>query len=209
MGLKKKMIRLFLSLFLIFAFQVKAKEQEKEKKTSSYRYIVDNYFSSRSPKSSYQNSRFFSISYGMSFYRTNAEKKLPPLSSTFLSFTQDIKHLNQLGNVQLRASVMISRLQKDIPVSIELTPLITFPELETAFPIYFGWGLGLGFYPYYVIEKKASFSLHSPFLVGFRLFELYSNLGLGLELDTRLFFPFNELQFYLENRFQIYLIFQF
>ena len=205
---KKKMIPLFLSLFLIFSFQVKAQEQEKEKKTSSYRYIVDNYFSSRS-KSSYQSSRFFSVSYGMSLYRINADKKFPPLSSAFFSFTQDIKYLKQLGNIQLRASVMLSRLKKDTPMSIEITPLFTFPELETAFPIYLGWGLGLGFYPYYVIKKKPSFSLHSPFLLGFRFLELYSNLGLGVELDTRLFFPFNELQFYLENRFQIYLIFQF
>ena len=202
--------KFILIVLLSFCMPLKAEEPIEEQKKSSYRYVMDNYFSSRSKPSTYNGyNRTFSLSSGLSFYRVNSQKIFKPVSSIFLSFTQDIREVEKLGNFQVRTSLMISELQNDKEISLELTPLFTFPEIQTGFPIYFGLGLGLGFYPFYIIEKKPSFSIHSPFLIGLRFFELYSNLGAGAELDLRVHFPFNELQFYLESRFQIQLIFQF
>jgi len=199
------------SLFFIFFFPLVfcygLKAEEKKETSSSYRYILKNYFSSRKHSLGYQ--RAFLLSAGADFYRINSKKEFKPVSVAFLSFTQDIRQIDNLGDLQLRASLLLSELDYDKEFSLELTPLFTFPELATRFPIYLGFGLGFGFYPFYIIEKKPSFSFHSPFLFGLRFFELYSNLGAGLELDLRLHFPLNELQFYLENRLQLYLIFQF
>lgn len=201
---------LFLALFCI-APALAEKNKEDKLKRSSYRYILDNYFSSRSTKTpSYdEDTRIFSLSGGSDFYRINSKRKFKPVSTVFLSFTQDIRELEKLGNLQLRASLATVKLERDTEISFELTPLLTFPEIQTSFPMYFGLGFGLGFYPFYIVQKKPSFSLHSPFLIGFRFFELYSNLGAGAELDLRLNFPLNELQFYLESRLQLHLIFQF
>jgi len=198
-----------LKILLIFFLFSQAKAKETEEKTqSSYRYVLDNYFSPRSQNSvSYK--RVFLMSAGFDFYRISSKKQFNPISSVFLSFTQDIKKFENIGDLQLRASLMASELESDKEISLELTSLFTFPEIETRFPVYFGLGLGFGFYPFYIIEKKPSFSFHSPFLLGLRFFELYSNLGAGAELDLRIHFPLNELQFYLESRLQLHLIFQF
>lgn len=204
-------LKYILIFLIVFCFQLKAEEvKEKPKEQSSYRYILDNYFSSRSQSSPYSGyNRVFSLSSGASFYRISSKKQFKPVSSAFLSFTQDIRKVEKLGDLQLRASLTISEQERSKEISLELTPLFTFPEIETGFPIYFGFGFGFGFYPFYIIEKKPSFSFHSPFLIGLRFFELYSNLGAGAELDLRMHFPLNELQFYLESRLQLHLIFQF
>ena len=197
---------------LCFCFQLKAEDKTAERlkqKKSPYRYIVDNYFSRRSKSKSYVDFKSYVLSSGFSFYRANPNKKFKPVSSAFLAFTQNVREIKELGDVQLRASLLAAQLEEGKEASLELSALLTFPEIRSQFPIFFGMGFGLGFYPFYILEDIPFFSFHIPFLFGIRLFEIYHNLGAGAELNLRIHFPMSELQFYLETTIQFQIIFQF
>ena len=197
---------------LCFCFQLKAEDKTTDRskqEKSSYRYIIDNYFFRRSKSKSYVDFKSYVLSSGFSVYRANPNKKFKPVSSGFLSFTQNVREIKDLGDVQLRASLLASQLEEGKEVSLELSALLTFPEIRSQFPIFFGMGFGLGFYPFYILEDIPSFSFHSPFLLGIRLFEIYHNLGVGAELNLRIHFPMSERQFYLETTLQFQIIFQF
>ena len=196
-------------LLLLFSSNLQAKEKSAEKK-SGYRYIVENYFSKRASSGNYYDySRSFSLSLGAPVYRANKDKSFQSFSSLNVSFTQTIREIDSFGDVNLKLSVFSSRMDKQRAILLEVTPFITIPEIQTAFPFYVGMGLGFGFFPRYLIKQLPAFSVNGQFFFGFRFLEIYYNLGFFTELNLRIHYPFSEITTYLETLAQFGLVFRF
>lgn len=206
----EKTQKVVLNIFLligVFFFPL-AQAQTTPEKKSSYRYIIDNYFSKRSYETYFD--RSFSLSTGFSFYRVNSKRDIKdPYSIYLLSFTQNVHTLDSLGDVHLRASVVSTQMKRGKALFFELNPLILFPEQQTRFPLYLGLGLGLGFSPFYLVEGRSPFSLQAPFLFGLRFFNLYHNLGAGGEISLKVHYPFHEAEVLVSGISRLYLIFNF
>ena len=184
--------------------------KDDSEKKSGYRYIVENYFSKRASLGSYYDyDRAFTLSSGTSVYRANKDKTFKPFSSFNLSFTQVFKEITFLGDLNLKFSIFSSQMSKQESTLLEVTPFITIPEIRTSFPFYIGMGLGLGFYPRYLIKQLPAISVNTQFFFGFRFLEIYHNIGFFTELNLRIQYPFSELKTYLETVAQFGLIFRF
>ena len=199
----------FLILFVLFAPSW-GKEVKPEQKKSGYRYIIDNYFSKRrSSGNEGHYSRSFTLFGGSSFYRESTVKSFNPSSSFVLGFNQKVKEIPRFGDVNLQAAIFSSKMEKQRAVLLEITAQVTVPDIRSAFPLYVGLGAGLGFYPRYIVRKIPSLSANSQFFVGLRFLDLYHNLGLSMELNLRMQYPFSELEIYIETLGQLGLIFSF
>lgn len=206
----QKIFIFFTALFFSLSLQAEENVEESVEKKSSYRYIIDNYFSKRASAGGYSDySRAFTLSSGLSMYRANEDKTFDPLSSFNFSFTQNIKEISSLGDLNLKLSIFASQQASQKATLLEVTPFITIPEIRTAFPFYIGMGLGFGFYPRYLIKPPPIFVVNSQFFFGFRFFEIYHNIGFFTEFNLRVYYPFSELIVYLETLAQAGLIFRF
>lgn len=66
------------------------------------------------------------------------------------------------------------------PTKLSLMPLITFPDASSKFPLYFGFGAGLGVF-FKQIEEESSLSLDYQLIVGARFFNVFENTGFFIE----------------------------
>ncbi len=180
----------------------------EEQKKSGYKYIIENYFS-KQRHSSYSYSRSFTFYSGISFYREGTSKTFKPFSSFIVGFNQKVTDISYLGDLNLQWSVFSTRLERHRVFFLEVTPRISFPEVQAAFPLYIGLGAGVGFYPRYLVRKVASVSLNGQVFMGFRLLELYHNLGFSSEINLKMYHPFSETSNYLDVLCQMGLIFSF
>ena len=197
-------------LFIALCFSLNLHAKDNTEKKSGYRYIIDNYFSKRSSSGNYYNySRGFSLSSGLSMFRATKDKTFKSFSSLNLSFTQNIKEIDFLGDLNLKVSIFSSQMARQKATLLEITPFLTVPEIRTTFPFYIGLGFGFGFYPRYLITSLPIFSVNSQFFFGFRFLEIYHNVGFFTELNLRIQYPFSELKAYLETLAQAGLIFRF
>ena len=132
-----------------------------------------------------------------------------PFSAFTLGFDQKITEIPYFGDFRLLFSLFYAKLEKRRAVLVEITPRISVPEIQTAFPLYIGLGAGLGFYPHYIVRKIPSLSVSGQIFTGLRLLDLYHNLGFSGELNLRVHSPFNELKIYLEIFGQFGFVFSF
>lgn len=193
-----------------FLFGVDSAFAEKSKK-SGYRYIIDNYFSKRKSHlgeyADYSNT--FALLVGTSLYRESKKREFKAFSSRIISYNQKVKEIGGWGDLNLQVAIGASQMERQGAFFIEITPRITVPEVRTAFPLYLGLGVGLGFYPRYILQDQAYQSLNSQFFVGLRLFDIYHNLGLLAELNLKVHSPLSELTVYVETLAFLGLILRF
>ena len=76
-------------------------------------------------------------------------------------------------------AVQSSRAQK-----LSLLPLLTFPRVETRFPLYFGAGLGGGVF-LSQLTNKSVLALDYQLVLGARFLELYGSLGTFVEVAMK------------------------
>ena len=194
-------------VFILFIPFVFVWGETEDSKKSGHKYTVDNYFSERQAHHNYLESFF--LSSGVSFYRESTKNVFNPFSSFVLGFNRALGKIHNFGDANLQVSVFSSKMAKQKTVLLEVAPRISIPEIQSAFPIYVGFGAGLGFYPYHIVRKIPFLSVSSQFFTGLRLFDLYHNLGFYMELNLRLHYPFSELEIYLEILGHLGLIFRF
>ncbi len=75
-------------------------------------------------------------------------------------------------------------LDHERPTKLSFMPIITFPEIASRFPIYFGAGAGLGVY-FKQIKDKSSLSLDYQLLTGVRFLNLIDNVGFFIETGLK------------------------
>lgn len=67
---------------------------------------------------------------------------------------------------------------------ISFMPMITFPDANSRFPLYFGAGLGLGIFLKQV-ERKSALSFDNQLVAGARFFNVFENTGFFIEAGLK------------------------
>lgn len=75
-------------------------------------------------------------------------------------------------------------LDDDKVTKMTLMPLWTFPMIETRFPLYFGFGAGLGVF-FKQIQDESNLSLDYQLVSGLRFPELFENAGFVFEFGLK------------------------
>ena len=66
------------------------------------------------------------------------------------------------------------------PSKLSLMPLITFPDANSRFPLYFGAGVGLGIF-FKQLSGESPLSLDYQLVAGARFFDIFENTGFFIE----------------------------
>ncbi len=87
-------------------------------------------------------------------------------------------------DMNFRADLTSYDLNQGKAVKLSLLPLITFPDVRSRFPLYFGAGAGLGIF-FKQIKEESHIALDYQVVAGIRLFELVENMGLMAEVGMK------------------------
>ncbi len=87
-------------------------------------------------------------------------------------------------DLNFRADFQTYDLGRDKPFKMSLMPLITFPDSNSQFPLYFGAGIGPGIF-FKQTSQESSISIDYQLVVGARLFEVIENTGFFVEFGLK------------------------
>jgi hypothetical protein len=73
---------------------------------------------------------------------------------------------------------------EDRALKFSMLPLITFPRAESKFPIYFGFGAGLGIF-FQQAKDESNLSFDYQLVVGSRFMDIWANTGLFVEYGMK------------------------
>lgn len=104
-------------------------------------------------------------------------------SNTF-GVTYRLDEWNQSMDWNLRVDFSEYKLDDEKPLKMSLLPLLTFPNANARFPLYFGGGLGLGVF-FQQIENESPLSLDYQLVLGARFFDVFGNAGFFIETGLK------------------------
>lgn len=87
-------------------------------------------------------------------------------------------------DMNFRADITSYDLKQGKAVKLSLLPLITFPDVRSRFPLYFGAGAGLGVF-FKQIRDESHISFDYQVVAGGRLFNIVENMGLVAEVGMK------------------------
>lgn len=87
-------------------------------------------------------------------------------------------------DANLRMDFNEYKLGDDRALKLSIMPLWTFPAAESRFPIYFGFGLGLGVF-FQQIPDESNLSFDYQLVGGARFMDLFENFGFFVELALK------------------------
>jgi hypothetical protein len=94
--------------------------------------------------------------------------------------TYRVGEWNGSMDLNLRVDFNQFKIDDQRPLKMSLLPLITFPEASSKFPLYFGFGVGVGVF-FKQVEDESSISLDYQLVAGARFFNVYENTGFFIE----------------------------
>lgn len=83
-----------------------------------------------------------------------------------------------------RADFNSFSLKEGSPVKLSLLPMVTFPDANSQFPLYFGGGIGLGVY-LKNIDDESALSLDYQLVLGARFLEVIDTVGFFMEAGLK------------------------
>lgn len=87
-------------------------------------------------------------------------------------------------DLYLRVDFNSYQLNEGKALKMSLMPVVSFPDANSDFPLYFGAGAGLGIY-IKQIDDEGSLSFDYQLLAGVRFFELFGDAGLTVEAGLK------------------------
>lgn len=87
-------------------------------------------------------------------------------------------------DTNLRLDFNEYKLDDDRAVKLSIMPMWTFPQFDSRFPIYFGFGVGLGVF-FVQVPDESNLSLDYQLVAGTRFLDLYENFGFFVELALK------------------------
>lgn len=87
-------------------------------------------------------------------------------------------------DLYLRVDFNTYKLKEGKATKMSLLPIVTFPDANSGFPLYFGAGAGLGIY-FKQIDDESSLSFDYQLLAGVRFFQILGEAGLTLEAGLK------------------------
>lgn len=76
------------------------------------------------------------------------------------------------------------RVQGELPRKLSLMPLVTFPRAETRFPLYFGFGAGVGIFMSQ-LRGESDLSLDYQLVAGLRFLDVLNRIGFFAEIAMK------------------------
>ena len=151
----------------------------------------------------YAGPSIYSAAGGRKSYKSRA------FQSFSVGFSQTLKSAPYVGGLLLKTEIQHLQLKSERATQLNITPAFRLPEAESGFPVYVGFGPGLGFYPFRLIQGEAWLSLNTMFLLGLTLPDIYENIGLNGEISLNIHCPLKEKKLYMETLFTMGLVFSF
>ncbi len=87
-------------------------------------------------------------------------------------------------DLNLRAEFQTYELGRDKPFKLSIMPLITFPDSNSQFPLYFGAGLGPGVF-FKQVSQESAISIDYQLIAGARMFDVVENTGFFVEFGLK------------------------
>jgi hypothetical protein len=87
-------------------------------------------------------------------------------------------------DLNLRVDYTDYEVSGEKPTKLSFLPLITFPDANSRFPLYFGLGVGLGVF-LKQIDSKSAISLDYQLVAGARFFNVFENTGFFIEAGLK------------------------
>lgn len=184
MGLKKSF--LIAMAMICLAANTASGAAKRVGRQAAAEYFQNNSTTGRSGGSS-GGDNFMMIDYG-AFTKSEAYQwpltgpKKSVAKSTY-GITYFLSEWNSL-DLNLRADFNEFLINQERLVKISFLPLITFPRIETRFPIYFGMGAGLGVF-FKQIDSESNLSFDYQLVTGVRMMDVLNGMGFFVEYGLK------------------------
>lgn len=116
-------------------------------------------------------------------YAWKGSDKRTSVAKTDYSVTYLFDHWGSI-DTNIRIGFTEYKIDDEKLMKLSLLPLWTFPMADTRFPLYFGFGAGLGVF-FKQIEDESNISLDYQLVAGFRLPDLIENFGFITEFGLK------------------------
>lgn len=189
-------------VFIFTAFSSHGSFSHEKDKSSGYKYVIRNYFSSRKPNlETHQGSpRHLALYVGASLYgEATDQSPLKPFSTVLFGLSQRIKEFSTIGDLNIRVELLSMKFadgKREWLVNV--VPVFSLPDVRSGFPVYVGAGAGMGLFPRHIVRKKPTLSLNARLLAGVRVIDWYENIGFLGEVSAKMQIPFYDNKMYLE-----------
>ncbi len=97
-----------------------------------------------------------------------------------LGLTYRLGSMGSLADTAIRADFLGFSIQEGNPIQVAFLPMVLFPEASSKFPLFFGVGLGPGFF-FNQISQESFLSANYQLVAGARFFNVLDRTGFFLE----------------------------
>lgn len=98
--------------------------------------------------------------------------------------TYRLDEWNGSMDFDLRVDFLEYKVAGEKPLKMSLLPMILFPDAASRFPLYFGFGAGLGVF-FKQIQDESSLSFDYQLVMGARFFNVFENVGFFVETGMK------------------------
>lgn len=117
------------------------------------------------------------------------------MSGSTFGVTYRLEEWSNSMDMNLRVDFNEYSAAGEKPMKMSLMPLWIFPEASSKFPLYFGFGAGLGVF-FKQIKDESAISFDYQLIIGARFFNVYENTGFFIETGLK-----NHLQLLSSGQF--------
>ncbi len=117
------------------------------------------------------------------------------MSGSSFGVTYRLEESAKSMDVNLRVDFNEYDVIGEKPLKMSLMPLWIFPEASSKFPLYFGFGAGLGVF-FKQVKDESALSFDYQLIAGARFFNIYENTGFFIETGLK-----NHLQILSSGQF--------
>ncbi len=117
------------------------------------------------------------------------------MSGSSFGVTYRLEESEKSMDVNLRVDFNEYDVVGEKPLKMSLMPLWIFPEASSKFPLYFGFGAGLGVF-FKQVKDESALSFDYQLIAGARFFNIYENTGFFIETGLK-----NHLQILSSGQF--------
>lgn len=110
--------------------------------------------------------------------------KLEDVGGNTYGLTYRFDEYTKSMDMNLRVDFEEFKINDEKPLKMSILPMFIFPEASSKFPIYFGFGAGLGVY-FKQVRGSSAISFDYQLVTGARFFDVYGNTGFFIEAGLK------------------------
>ncbi len=179
-------------LFAMTFFFSHSYAQKVEVDDDGGRKAAQKYFQQRKGRSVASNSggggpRFLALHIGKAFDEDSnkwGNNNPDDVGRLDLGVTYRVGEWTNSMDLMFRANLFTYSLNEGNATKLSLMPMITFPDANSRFPLYFGAGAGLGIF-LKQIKRESSLSFDYQIVAGARFFDVFNRVGVMFELGMK------------------------